>query len=138
MAHYCDVCGSPITAQRSIERGYGDECARAIMKAKMRRIFSDDEYKRTYYRIEAEMLISEIGKMNFRSAFRKSFQQSLVNQHDWLSHKQKDIAIELIGERWHNIDYEVSCKRKVFIDAIPITRSDIEIARRAIRELRNK
>ena len=138
MTHYCDVCGSPITALRSIQRGYGDECARAIMKAKMRRIFSDDGCKRNYYRIEAEAIIASIKTMNFRSAFRKSFQKSIVSQHDWLSHKQKDIAIELIGERWHNISYDVECKRKLFLDTIPITRDDIEIARQAIRELRNK
>lgn len=134
-ACYCSICGSIITSQASIARGYGGECATAVKKARLKRIFDDAELKRKYYAIEAEMIIAELAKMNFRSEFRKSFSASVMAQKDWLSRKQKEIALSLLGNPSDLLD-TITRRREIFLDEIPVTQVDIEVARREIREKR--
>lgn len=137
---YCSVCGNQIWSDVSVARGYGSECAAAIQKAKVYRVFhdvSDNSKMIEYYSIQATMLINLLAKMNFRSAFKKSFQKTVLNQKVWLSKKQLDIAKQIVFENEKNDRYafelELKDRYDEFWQNIPVTRKDIEIARRLIR-----
>lgn len=134
---YCSVCGSPIWSETSKRRGYGGECAAAIRDAKAKRVFADADLKKKYYQIEAELLIELMKKQTFKSKFRQSFQETLAKQATWLSKRQKEIAYEILfeydGEARRSFENMLHQKHELFWDEIPVTREDIEIARKSIR-----
>ena len=138
----CIVCGSPIWSEASRRRGYGGECAQAIQDAKAKRVFTDPDMKASYYKIEAELLIARIASKNFKSGFRLSFQETLKKQATWMSKRQKEIATEILfaydGEGLRNYTEELRQARELFWDSVPVTRDDIEIARREMRKKRGK
>ena len=138
----CIVCGSPIWSEASRRRGYGGECAQAMQDAKAKRVFADPDMKASYYKIEAELLIARIASKNFKPGFRLSFQETLVKQATWLSKRQKEIASEILfaydGEALRSYTEELRRARELFWDNIPVTRDDIEIARREMRKKRGK
>ena len=131
----CCVCGSLIWSTESVQRGYGSECADAIHEAIRMRIFSDADLKKKYYEIEAKAIISLIAQKTFRSAFKKSFQSSIINQGTWLSKKQKEICYSFLSfEEQNELHNKIHAEHIEFWKSIKITREDIEIARQIKRK----
>lgn len=85
------ICIITCGKERSPKSGCGNRIAG--------RIFPDPELKKQYYSIEARSIICRLEekRAGFRSQFRKSFTDTLIRQHDWMSRKQKDIALDILG-----------------------------------------
>jgi hypothetical protein len=136
----CLICGSPITSEASISRGYGSECARALFQAKRNRVMNDTEMKAKFYAMKTNLLIALMTKKNFRNGFKKSFQETILKQKTWLSKKQADICQSILfdfdADAKASFEVELAGLHQDFWDSIDVTREDIECARQIIRDKR--
>lgn len=139
MEERCEICGNIITSIESIRNGMGAECAHALNKARFNKMLADEQLRKEYYSIEAKVIIQAISNKRFRSAFRKSFKETLIKQANWLSRKQKDIATELlVGGAYEDMLDTVSNLEHEFLESLPVSREEIEIARQQIRGKKEK
>lgn len=97
----CAICGATIGDQNP--DGFGGECRPRYRKEALKRLFSNEDWKHKYYLCEVNTYLKWMedysSKHTFRSAFKKSFIPSVIEQmktKGFLSRKQKEIIESML------------------------------------------
>lgn len=136
----CVICGARLS-DNNIE-GIGYECKAALNYAKVMVLNQNDDYRLNNYLIEVkiykEAFIEEFQATKFRSAFRKSFYESIKNG-ERVSRKQLDIMKSMLEEKdimpelYQKTVKEQQEYKEYMLSEIKVTREMIEIARKIIK-----
>lgn len=144
IGHKCIICGHPIYSDESIQRGYGSECAAAIIKAKYITIFSNDILKSQYYNLDIDFILNliytELDK-NLRNNFKKNFLLSVKSQIEekkYITKKQREVLLDMLvyskGINNAYTNYLQDAKYKM-LDSLCVDRELVEKARQIIRSM---